>query len=86
MKHKRTLYNLNNKDSKPRPNRISICMRGVFVVEKRCLTSEGWMQAQLQEATAMADLFKIEIHGPQAELDQLYEPLKDINPTYFVQH
>jgi len=49
------------------------------------IRGEGWTQAQLQEATAMAELFKIEVHGPQAELDQLYEPLEGINPTYFVQ-
>lgn len=31
----------------------------------------------------VADLERIEVHGPAAELEKLKEPLKDLNPTYF---
>ena len=30
-----------------------------------------------------ADLEKLEIHGPAAELAKLKEPLQDLNPTYY---
>jgi quinol monooxygenase YgiN len=32
----------------------------------------------------IAELFRIEIMGPAAELDKLREPLADMNPEYFV--
>ena len=34
-------------------------------------------------AFEIAELTRIEIHGPAAELDQLKEALTDLNPTYF---
>lgn len=36
------------------------------------------------EMTQVADLIKIEIHGIESELAQLREPLKSMNPDYFV--
>jgi hypothetical protein len=43
------------------------------------------VQEPLGEANELGELFKAEVHGPQAELDKLYEPLAGLSPTYFVQ-
>lgn len=40
--------------------------------------------AILGEATKIAELAKLEIHGIEAELAKLRGPLADVNPTYFV--
>jgi hypothetical protein len=32
----------------------------------------------------MAELVRIEVHGPAAELDKLKVPLAELNPTWFV--
>ena len=37
----------------------------------------------LEEALTMADLTRLEVHGPEAEVAQLREPLKDLNPQFF---
>jgi len=37
----------------------------------------------LKQALAIADLDKLEVHGPAAEIAALQEPLKALNPTYF---
>ena len=39
--------------------------------------------ALLQEALKIADLVRLEVHGPAAELAKLQEPLKGLNPKYF---
>jgi hypothetical protein len=38
----------------------------------------------LQEALKMADLVRLEVHAPEAELAKLKEPLADLNPQFFV--
>jgi quinol monooxygenase YgiN len=38
----------------------------------------------LQEALKIADLARLEVHGPAAELEKLKAPLKGLNPQYFV--
>jgi quinol monooxygenase YgiN len=38
----------------------------------------------LQEALTMADLTRLEIHGPETELKKLRGPLAEINPAFFV--
>ncbi|MCP4391744.1 MAG: hypothetical protein GY802_25845 [Gammaproteobacteria bacterium] len=40
--------------------------------------------AVLAEALKIADLTRLEIHGPEQELAKLREPLTDLNPQYFV--
>ncbi|MCI5157430.1 MAG: hypothetical protein D3906_03145 [Candidatus Electrothrix sp. AUS1_2] len=40
--------------------------------------------ALLQEALKISDLTRLEIHGPEAELAKLREPLAELNPDYFV--
>lgn len=38
----------------------------------------------LQEALQVADLVRLEVHGPEHEIEQLREPLAELNPEYFV--
>lgn len=40
--------------------------------------------ALLGEALKMADISRLEVHGPAAEIDKLREPLKGLNPQFFV--
>ncbi len=40
--------------------------------------------ALLAEAMKIADLTRIEVHGPAAELDQLGEPLAHLKPEWWV--
>lgn len=40
--------------------------------------------ALLGEMLKIADLTRVEVHGPAAELDQLREPLGSLNPAWFV--
>jgi len=39
--------------------------------------------ALLQEALKIADLTRLEVHAPAAELDKLREPLAGLNPQFF---
>ena len=40
--------------------------------------------AMLAEAMKMADLIRLELHGPAEELDKLRKPLAHLNPAWFV--
>jgi hypothetical protein len=40
--------------------------------------------ALLAEALKMADLTRLEVHGPATELDKLKGPLAHLNPVWFV--
>jgi quinol monooxygenase YgiN len=40
--------------------------------------------ALLAEALKIADLIRLEVHGPVAELDKLKEPLAHLKPAWFV--
>jgi quinol monooxygenase YgiN len=37
----------------------------------------------LQEALKMADITRLEVHGPAAELEQLRKPMAGLNPRFF---
>jgi hypothetical protein len=39
--------------------------------------------AELQKALALADLIRVEVHGPAAELDKLRGPLAGLKPSWF---
>jgi quinol monooxygenase YgiN len=41
--------------------------------------------ALLAEALKIADLIRIEVHGPAAELAKLKEPMAHLNPAWFVE-
>lgn len=43
----------------------------------------GNVGALLSEAMQMADLTRVEVHGPAAELDRLKRPLAHLNPAWF---
>ena len=38
----------------------------------------------LQEALKMADIARLELHGPEAELEKLRKPMAGLNPQFFV--
>ncbi|MCP3867993.1 MAG: hypothetical protein GY703_07860 [Gammaproteobacteria bacterium] len=40
--------------------------------------------ALLGEALKIADLTRLEIHGPEGELAKLREPLAELNPSFFI--
>lgn len=42
--------------------------------------------AMLAAALKMADLMRIEVHGPAAEIEKLRAPLAHLNPAWFVLH
>ena len=42
--------------------------------------------AMLAAALTMAELVRIEVHGPAAELEKLKRPLAHLNPAWFVLH
>lgn len=48
------------------------------------LTHLDNVDSLLQEALKISELLRLEIHGPEQELAKLREPLKDINPQFFV--
>ncbi len=41
--------------------------------------------ALFAEALKIADLIRVEVHGPAAELDKLREPLAHLNPAWFLE-
>jgi len=47
------------------------------------LTSVGPM---MQEMMKIADLTRVEVHGPAAELDKLRDALKPLKPIWFIYH
>ena len=38
----------------------------------------------LEQGLAISELIRLEVHGPEAELAKLREPLADLNPDWFV--
>ncbi len=44
----------------------------------------GNVGALLGEALKVADIIRLEIHGPEQELAKLREPLASLNPRFFV--
>lgn len=38
----------------------------------------------LQQALDMAEIIRLEIHGPEEELKKLYGPLAQFNPQFFI--
>lgn len=40
--------------------------------------------ALLREALQIADIIRLEVHGPEAQLAKLRTPLEELNPQFFV--
>jgi hypothetical protein len=59
------------------------CREG-YVDAEGVLTHLGNVGALLMEALTLADLARLEIHGPETELAKLRGPLAQFNPQFFV--
>lgn len=42
------------------------------------------VETLLQQALSIASLDTLEVHGPADQIDELREPLKGLNPAYFI--
>lgn len=42
------------------------------------------VDALLKQLLGMAELTRLEVHGPGEELDKMREPLTELNPAYFI--
>ncbi len=61
----------------------ALCREG-YTGAAGILAHLGNVDALLKQALAIASLDIFEIHGPADQIDQLREPLKGLNPTYFI--
>lgn len=61
------------------------CREGYLNAEA-LLEHLGNVQAMLEVALKIAELIRIEVHGPAAELEKLKGPLAHLNPAWFVLH
>jgi quinol monooxygenase YgiN len=61
------------------------CREG-YVNAEALLTHLENVGAMLAEALKMADLIRLEVHGPAAELQKLKEPLAHLQPAWFELH
>jgi quinol monooxygenase YgiN len=59
------------------------CREGYADAEALLAHLDG-VGAMLAEALKIADLTRLEVHGPAAELDKLRKPLAHLNPVWFV--
>jgi quinol monooxygenase YgiN len=64
---------------------VVYCREG-YVDAAGLLTHVDNVGALIQEALTIADIIRLEAHGPEAELNKLRDPLAALNPQYFVLH
>ena len=57
--------------------------REAYVNAEALLEHLGNVQAMLEQALAMAELIRLEVHGPARELEKLKGPLAHLNPEWF---
>ena len=67
-------------------NGDEVFCREAYVNAEALLAHLDNVSAMLAQALTMAELVRIEVHGPAAELDKLKEPLAELNPTWFQLH
>jgi quinol monooxygenase YgiN len=60
-----------------------LCREG-YVDAEGLLAHLANVDAVLKEAMKMADLMRLEVHGPAVELEKLKEPLTGLKPIWFV--
>ena len=65
-------------------NGDEVFCREAYVNAEALLAHLDNVSAMLAQALTMAELVRIEVHGPAAELDKLKEPLAELNPAWFV--
>jgi quinol monooxygenase YgiN len=58
------------------------CREG-YVNAEALLAHLDNVSAMLAQTLTMAELLRIEVHGPAAELQKLKEPLAELNPAWF---
>ena len=61
------------------------CREG-YVNAEALLEHLGNVGAMLDAALKLAELIRLEVHGPAAELEKLKGPLAHLNPSWFVLH
>lgn len=61
-----------------------LCREG-YVDAEGLLAHLGNVDALLKEAFKIADITRLEVHGPAAELEKLKGPLAELKPVWFVQ-
>ena len=65
-------------------NGDEVFCREAYVNAEALLAHLDNVSAMLAQALTMAELVRIEVHGPAAELDKLKEPLAELKPAWFV--
>ena len=65
-------------------NGDEVFCREAYVNAEALLAHLDNVSAMLAQALTMAELVRIEVHGPAEELDKLKEPLSELNPAWFV--
>lgn len=65
-------------------NRDDVFCREGYVDAEGILTHLDNVSVPLTEMLRMADLIRVEVHGPVAELEKLKKPLAHLNPAWFV--
>ena len=63
------------------PTLANVALNGL---ETGLLAHLGNVDAMLKETLKIADLVRVEVHGPAAELDKLRQPLAGLKPQWFV--
>ena len=61
---------------------FSVCDDVVFCREAYAGALEN-VGSCIEEALTVSGLFRVEIHGPAEEIDQLREPLAELNPDFY---
>jgi quinol monooxygenase YgiN len=61
---------------------LAHCREG-YANAEAVLTHLGNIGPLLQEALKISDITRLEVHGPEAELAKLREPMASLDPRYF---
>ena len=64
-------------------NGDEVFCREAYADAEGVLAHLGNIGALLAEMLTMADLTRVEVHGPAAELEKLKKPLAHLNPAWF---
>ena len=63
---------------------LSVHCREAYQDAEAMVTHIGNVGSLLDEAFQIADLHRLEVHGPEEELAKLREPLAELSPQFFV--
>ena len=56
---------------------------GMTTVPRDVKKAIEYIRAELAQPITVADLTRVEVHGPAQELEKLKRPLADLNPEWF---